>query len=177
MGQLIVRVQEAEDGTVKPICFARLVALRTASMSEFVRLTDRLRSKQMRLCLRDSTLCWLNAEGEEIASVRDVDFCMTPASIERRPMHYFSLDIRSATGVALAEGHDLHWEWLTTQELAYIELSKVERQREGAAVVPVTGSASTSVSGSAEDPSSCVEDVPVQAPAVTFEDPQLEGVG
>jgi hypothetical protein len=121
--QIVVRIQEADDGTVTPACLAQLEELRSADMKTVVRMTDGLRDRQVRIHLRDSTLAWLDSSGAEIAAVRDVDFRMIPVSIESRPLHYFALDIRRAEGIQLAQGRDLHWEWLTTQELAYIELS------------------------------------------------------
>jgi hypothetical protein len=81
----------------------------------------------VRLRLLDSSIAWLDVDGREVASVRGVEFRMLPVRIEERRLHYFSLDIYQAVGIALAGGRDMRWEWLTTQELEYIELSSASQ--------------------------------------------------
>jgi len=120
--QVILRVMDEGGGRWAPEYLARLGDLREVRAPDVVRATDGIRDK-VEIRLTDSTLGWLDAEGAEVASVRDVNFSMLPVRIENRRLHYFSLDVYRATGVALGEGRDMHWEWLTTQELEYIELS------------------------------------------------------
>lgn len=121
--QAIVRVQEVEDTVWKPSFLSRLAALRHSDARDLVRLTDDFRDT-VRLQVRDLTLGWLNAEGVETAAVRGVDFRLEPVRVAERRMHYFALDIHRATGIALGCGRDMRWEWLTTHELDYIELTK-----------------------------------------------------
>ena len=126
--QVIARIQEVGDGSVKPVFLAALGDLRRVDAVDVVRATEALRQKAVRLYVKDSTVSWLDAEGVETASMRDVDFRMIPVRIEQRCLHYFALKIASASGVELAGGRDWHWEWLTTQELSYIELSRANAQ-------------------------------------------------
>ncbi len=121
--QAIVRVMDEGDGQWVPECLARLGDLRDVHVRDIVRLTDDLRDK-VSIRLTDSTLGWLNADGEELAAARDVNFRMLPVRIEKRRLHYFALDIYRTTGMAMGGSRDMHWEWLTTQELEYIELSR-----------------------------------------------------
>ncbi len=121
--QVIARIQEDQDGCVTPLCLAPLADLTRASLQDVVRMTSKLRDQHAKIYVRDSSLGWLDASGVEIAAIRDVDFRMIPVRIEARQIHYFLLNIKRASGVRLAEGRDLQWEWLTTQEFAYIELS------------------------------------------------------
>ena len=125
--QVIVRVMDEGDGQWKPACLSRLGDLRDVRARDVVRATDGIRDK-VSIRLADSTLGWLDAEGNEIASARDVNFRMLPVRIEKRRLHYFALDVYRATGVALGDARDMHWEWLTTQELEYIELSRGSRE-------------------------------------------------
>ncbi len=126
--QVIVRVMDEGDGQWAPACLARLGELRDAHARDVVRVTEGLRER-FTIRLTDSALAWLGADGQEIASVRNVGFRMLPVRIEKRRLHYFALDVQRASGVALGAAHDMHWEWLTTQELAYIELSRGSRER------------------------------------------------
>lgn len=120
--QVMVRVMDEGGGKWSPEYLARLGDLRDVRARDVVRVTDGFRDKVV-IRLTDSTLGWLDAEGAEVASARDVNFRMLPVRIEDRRLHYFALDVYRATGVALGDGRDMHWEWLTTQELEYIELS------------------------------------------------------
>jgi hypothetical protein len=121
--QVIVRVMDEGDGQWAPGCLGRLGDLRDMRARDIVRATDGIRDR-VSIRLTDSALGWLDAEGNEVASARDVNFRMLPVRIEKRRLHYFALDVYRATGVALGATRDMHWEWLTTQELEYIELSR-----------------------------------------------------
>ena len=125
--QVMVRLKRDGESGWTPICLVRLGDLQQAGTRDIVRMTDGIRER-VSLRVLDSTLAWLDADGHEIGSVRDVDFRMLPVRIEERRLHYFSLNIYDATGVAIASGRDLRYEWLTTQELEYIELSSASHQ-------------------------------------------------
>jgi hypothetical protein len=119
--QLIVRVQDDGDGSWKPDSIARLGDLKNAKIIDMVHLTDSLR-KKVRLRIVNSNLGWLDVEGTEVAVARDVDFRMLPVRIDDRKMHYYVLNIYNASGLAVEDGRDMHWEWLTTPKTDYIEL-------------------------------------------------------
>jgi hypothetical protein len=120
--QAIARVQEGGNARWEPACLSRLADLRDAGARDVVRLTEGVRDS-MRIELTNCSLSWLDADGNETASVRNVDFSVLPVRIRKRRLHYFELDIYQGIGVALAPGRDVHREWLTTQEMEYIELS------------------------------------------------------
>jgi hypothetical protein len=124
--QLMVRLQEDGTGGWLPASLMRLGDLKQAGTRDVVRMSDGIRDK-VRLRLLDSSIAWLDVDGREVASVRGVEFRMLPVRIEERRLHYFSLDIYQAVGIALAGGRDMRWEWLTTQELEYIELSSASQ--------------------------------------------------
>jgi len=119
--QLIVRVQDDGDGNWKPDSIARLGDLKNAEIIDMVHLTDSLR-KKVRLRMVKSNMGWLDVDGVELATARDIDFKMLPVRIDDRRMHYYVLDIYNADGIALESGRDMHWEWLTTPKTDYIEL-------------------------------------------------------
>jgi hypothetical protein len=121
--QPILRVKEETPGSWEPAALARLADLNNARIADLVRATDGVRSKS-RLKLRGGALAWLNADGAEIAGVRDVDFTLLPVRLGERRLHYYNLNIYRADGIALAQGRDLHWEWLTTRELEVIEIAR-----------------------------------------------------
>lgn len=126
-----VRVQQDASGIWTPIVAARLADLRQASAVDIVRLTAPLRRK---ICLKiaDGTMIWLDKEGAEEASLRDVRFRMEPVKLpEQRRMTYYGLKIYAAAGGALGNVRDLQWGWLTSAEQEYIELVRSVRLESG----------------------------------------------
>lgn len=122
-----VRVQQDGAGMWKPTVVARLADLRQASAREVIRLTTPVQQR-WRLRVVDGTLSWLNTEGLEEASLRDVRFQMEPMQLPGgRQMTYYRLRIYAAAGGALGNARDLDWEWLTSAELDYIELARSAR--------------------------------------------------
>ena len=119
--QSIVRIKKDEEGSWKPGSAARLGDLKDAGIIDIVKLTDGLR-KRVRLRVTKSNVEWLDRDGAVTAFARDVDFRMLPAYIDDRKFHYYVLNIYNSSGISLDSGRDMHWEWLTTAEVDYIEL-------------------------------------------------------
>jgi hypothetical protein len=136
---VVVRVQQDGAGIWKPTVAARLADLRQASAREVTRLTGPVRCR-LRLRILDGTFAWLDAEGREEASLRDVRFRMEPVRLpEGRPMTYYHLRIYAASGGALGNVRDLDWAWLTSTELEYIELERAGRFDGGVESDPESG--------------------------------------
>ncbi len=124
---VIVRVRRDEAGLWTPLAVARLADLREASASDITRLTGPVR-RRLRLRVTDGALVWLDADGREEASLRDVRFQMEPVKLpERRAMTYYGLRVYAAAGGALGNARDLNWAWLTSVDKAYIELDRTAR--------------------------------------------------
>jgi hypothetical protein len=124
---VLVRVQQAGAGIWKPTVAARVADLRQASARDVTRLAEPVRCR-LRLRIVDGTFVWLDAEGREEASVRDVRFRMEPVRLpEGRGMTYFHLRIYAAAGGALGNARDLDWAWLSSADLEYIELERAGR--------------------------------------------------
>jgi len=134
-----VRVRQGGSGIWEPTVAARLADLRQASATDVTRLTAPLRHR-WRLRIADGTLVWLDADGREEASLRDVRFRMEPARLpEGRAMTYYGLRIYAASGGALGNVRDLDWAWLTSVDQAYIELVRSARFEGGIGNSPDNG--------------------------------------
>lgn len=128
---IALRVQQDEAGVWTPLVAARIADLRQASAMDLVRLTAPLRQR-VRLRVYAGSLDWLDADGRTEASLRDVNFRMEPVTLpEQRDMTYYSLAIYAASGGALGNARDLAWAWLTSDDLAYVELERSGRYDSG----------------------------------------------
>lgn len=126
-----LRVQQDEAGVWTPLVAARIADLRQASAMDLVRLTEPVRQR-LRLRVRDGSLDWLDADGRTEASLRDVGFHMEPVTLPgQRDMTYYSLGIYAASGGAFGNARDLEWAWLTSDDLAYVELERSVRYDSG----------------------------------------------
>jgi len=126
-----LRVRQDESGVWTPLVAARLADLRQASAMDIVRLTEPVRSR-LRLEITDGLVDWLDTEGRTTASLRDVRFRMEPIKLpEQQRMTYYSLRIYAASGGAFGNARDLEWMWLTSNDLAYIELQRLARYDTG----------------------------------------------
>ncbi len=128
-----LRVQQDAAGVWTPLVAARIADLRQASAMDLVRLTEPVRLN-LRLHVSDGSLDWLDAGGRVEASLRDVRFRMEPVELpEQRPMTYYGLRVYAASGGALGNARDLGWAWLTSDDLAYVELARSVRYDSGIA--------------------------------------------
>ncbi len=128
---VILRVKQDEAGVWMPLVAARIADLRQASAMDLVRLTEPVRQR-LRLRVSDGSLDWLDAEGRIEASLRDVRFRMEPLNLpEQRDMTYYGLRVYAASGGALGNARDLAWAWLTSADLAYVELERSARYGSG----------------------------------------------
>jgi len=122
-----LRVKQDEAGVWMPLVAARIADLRQASATDIVRLTESVR-QCLRLRVSDGSLDWLDAEGRTEASLRGVRFRMEPVQLpEQHDMTYYSLGIYAAAGGAFGNARDLSWAWLTSDDLAYVELVRSVR--------------------------------------------------
>lgn len=137
-----LRVQRDDAGVWTPLVAARIADLRQASATDIVRVTEPVRPC-LRLRVSDGSLDWLDAEGRTEASLRGLQFRMEPVELpERHDMTYYSLGIYAASGGAFGNARDLSWTWLTSDDMAYVELARSVRYAsglEGANDVPQTG--------------------------------------
>lgn len=140
-----VRVQRDAAGVWLPIAAARLADLRQASAVDVVRATAQLRHR-LRLQIADGSLIWLDAEGREEASLRDIRFRMEPVKMpEQRDFTYYGLQIYTAAGGAMGNVRDLHWVWLTSGDRDYVELVRAGRNDNVLETVPVEGAQTEAV--------------------------------
>jgi hypothetical protein len=121
LSQLIVRVKQDDKSIWQPLSLARLGDLKDSSLIKIVLLTSDLRNS-VRLNITNSNMEWLQHDGLLLADARDIDFCLQPAKVGKRQLHYYFLSIYSYSGLALGQGRELHREWLTTSGVDYIEL-------------------------------------------------------
>lgn len=137
-----LRVQQDEAGVWMPLVAARIADLRQASAMDLVRLTEPVRQR-LRLRVSEGSLDWLDADGRTEASLRDVRFRMEPVTLpDQRDMTYYRLQVYAASGGALGNARDLEWAWLTSDQLAYVELERSVRYEvgiEGSNAVPQAG--------------------------------------
>ncbi len=126
-----LRVKQDEAGVWTPLVAARIADLRQASAMDVVRLTGPVRLR-LRLRVSDGSLDWLDADGRVEASLRGVRFRMEPVKLpEQRDMTYYSLGFYAASGGAFGNARDLAWAWLTSDDLAYVELARAVRYESG----------------------------------------------
>ncbi len=127
--QVYLRVM-SEGGGWRPGFAARLADLKQASAHDLVRVSEKVRQRVW-LQITGSTLSWLDADGRETASLRDVHFRMEPVRLPEQVVTYYGLRVYVATGGAFGNARELHWEWLTTDNADYIELTRAARYAPG----------------------------------------------
>lgn len=117
-GELIL--EQNSDGEWSPHVFARLGSLPAENVVQLADTVD-LFDKRVVIDITDSTISWLDKNGEKKSFVSSLYFNSSPVKIQSYDMRYFYLSVKS--GMANEKKFsDIEKEWLASKAKPYLAL-------------------------------------------------------
>jgi hypothetical protein len=116
-----------KDGAWRPSVFSRLGNLPGEDLAEVSRATAGFR-KRIALRISDSTVRWLDRRDEELASMKELSFSVTPAKVPGHEMYCYKMFIYdcSIPGVGPGRAYNVEREWLSSESRDFIALDGPE---------------------------------------------------
>ncbi len=130
VNKCVLNLSQNRDRNWNPSFLATLGNLPEQNIVDITYMTEDFRRK-ISLHVQNSSVRWLDRDGETIALVRGLYFDMTPVKLPSRKMYHYNLAIDSAQGFGADKIYDVEKEWMADGLKSYVEVGTSGREVSG----------------------------------------------